>query len=94
VSPGGTRPLESIGADDRRVVLVERCGQVERHGGLDAWPADRYLNIWVCPLSGGLLGYAQFPGGLAVTDGVVILHSPSAPRAPQRLRSISAHRDA
>jgi hypothetical protein len=26
----------------------------------------------VCPLSGGLLGYAQFPGGPAATDGVVI----------------------
>jgi hypothetical protein len=44
-------------------------------GGINAWPADRYLNIWVCPLGGGLLGYAQFPGGPAATDGVVILHS-------------------
>ncbi|MEV0284442.1 MULTISPECIES: M43 family zinc metalloprotease [unclassified Kribbella] len=44
-------------------------------GGHDPWPADRYLNIWVCQLSGGLLGYAQFPGGPADTDGVVILHS-------------------
>lgn len=44
-------------------------------GGSDAWPADKYLNIWVCQLSGGLLGYAQFPGGPAATDGVVIRHS-------------------
>jgi ABC-type taurine transport system substrate-binding protein len=44
-------------------------------GGMDAWPAARYLNLWVCPLGGGLLGYAQFPGGPANTDGVVILHS-------------------
>jgi len=44
-------------------------------GGADAWPADKYLNIWVCQLTGGLLGYAQFPGGSAGTDGVVILHS-------------------
>ncbi|QOY92280.1 zinc metalloprotease [Paludibaculum fermentans] len=44
-------------------------------GGADAWPADKYLNIWVCQLGGGLLGYAQFPGGPADTDGVVILHS-------------------
>ena len=43
--------------------------------GADPWPSDRYLNIWVCPLGGGLLGYAQFPGGPAATDGVVILHS-------------------
>jgi hypothetical protein len=43
-------------------------------GGTAAWPASRYLNIWVCNLGGGLLGYAQFPGGPARTDGVVILH--------------------
>jgi hypothetical protein len=44
-------------------------------GGHDAWPRDKYLNIWVCNLGGGLLGYAQFPGGPAATDGVVITHS-------------------
>lgn len=43
-------------------------------GGSDPWPADRYLNIWVCELAGGLLGYAQFPGGPPATDGVVVLH--------------------
>jgi hypothetical protein len=42
-------------------------------GGADPWPSDRYLNIWVCSLGGGLLGYAQFPGGPPATDGVVIL---------------------
>lgn len=40
--------------------------------GKAPWATDRYLNIWVCPLAGGLLGYAQFPGGPAETDGVVI----------------------
>jgi hypothetical protein len=44
-------------------------------GGQDPWATDKFLNIWVCPLGGGLLGYAQFPGGPAATDGVVILHS-------------------
>jgi Pregnancy-associated plasma protein-A len=50
-------------------------------GGHDPWPSDRYLNIWVVPElrngqgQAGLLGYAQFPGGPAATDGVVILHS-------------------
>lgn len=43
--------------------------------GSVAWPADKYLNIWVCQLGGGLLGYAQFPGGPKATDGVVVLHS-------------------
>lgn len=40
-------------------------------GGSDAWNRDHYLNIWVCNFSIGLLGYAQFPGGPAATDGVV-----------------------
>jgi hypothetical protein len=44
-------------------------------GGIDAWPTNRYLNIWVCTLAGGVLGYAQFPGGPPKTDGVVILNS-------------------
>jgi len=44
-------------------------------GGADAWPRDKYLNLWVCQLGGGLLGYAQFPGGNAATDGVVITHT-------------------
>ncbi|NLT54841.1 MAG: zinc metalloprotease, partial [Actinomycetales bacterium] len=44
-------------------------------GGADPWPADRYLNLWVCQLGGGLLGYAQFPGGPAETDGVVVTHT-------------------
>jgi hypothetical protein len=30
------------------------------------------LNIWVCNMGGGILGYAQFPGGPAATDGVVL----------------------
>jgi hypothetical protein len=44
-------------------------------GGSDAWDTKRYLNVWVCDLGGGLLGYAQFPGGPANTDGVVILNT-------------------
>jgi hypothetical protein len=44
-------------------------------GGANPWPSDKYLNVWVCQLSGGLLGYAQFPGGSSDTDGVVITHT-------------------
>ncbi len=44
-------------------------------GGMNAWPAGSYLNIWSANLSGGLLGYAQFPGGPAATDGVVCRYS-------------------
>ncbi len=41
-------------------------------GGSSAWNSSRYLNMWVCDISGSILGYAQFPGGSASTDGVVI----------------------
>ncbi|WP_207493365.1 zinc metalloprotease [Aridibaculum aurantiacum] len=41
-------------------------------GGSDAVNSDTHLNIWVCNLSSGLLGYAQFPGGNVATDGVVV----------------------
>jgi hypothetical protein len=44
-------------------------------GGADAWPSNKYLNLWVCNLGNGLLGYAQFPGGAPATDGVVILNT-------------------
>ena len=47
----------------------------KRTGGVNPWPTSRYLNIWVCSLGDGLLGYAQFPGGPPATDGVVILNT-------------------
>jgi Pregnancy-associated plasma protein-A/Secretion system C-terminal sorting domain/Fibronectin type III domain/Bacterial pre-peptidase C-terminal domain len=41
-------------------------------GGVIPWDASQYLNIWVCSIGEGVLGYAQFPGGSNATDGVVI----------------------
>ncbi len=41
-------------------------------GGIDATDTSTNLNIWVCEIGGGILGYAQFPGGSTVTDGIVI----------------------
>lgn len=41
-------------------------------GGRNAWPRDKYLNIWVCNMTGSTLGFTQLPGGPANTDGVVI----------------------
>ena len=43
-------------------------------GGIAPVDPNTHLNIWVCPLGDGLLGYAQFPGGPTATDGVVINH--------------------
>jgi len=40
------------------------------------WNRNHYLNIWsVVFSSSGLLGYAQFPGGAANTDGIVVRFS-------------------
>lgn len=40
-------------------------------GGADVWDHTKYVNMWICNLGGGLLGYGTFPGGSASTDGVV-----------------------
>lgn len=40
-------------------------------GGHDVWDRTKYVNLWICNLSGTLLGYGQLPGGSAATDGVV-----------------------
>jgi hypothetical protein len=52
-----------------------------KRGGDNPWDATKYLNLWACNLGQGLLGYAQFPGGSASTDGVVILYSAFGSRA-------------
>ncbi len=52
-------------------------------GGIDPWNTSEYLNMWVVPkmttVSQGqtinLLGYAQFPGGAASTDGLVMIYN-------------------
>ncbi len=41
-------------------------------GGNNAWDLKKYLNIWVCNLSGGLLGYSSLPGFVDSIDGVVL----------------------
>ena len=40
-------------------------------GGLAPTSPTTKLNFWVCTIGGGILGYAQFPGGSSSTDGVV-----------------------
>ena len=42
-----------------------------KQGGVDPVSPSTNLNIWVCTIGGGILGYAQFPGGSLATDGVV-----------------------
>ena len=51
------------GSDDVKVTAA---------GGHDPWPSSDYLNIWVCNIGSGLLGYAYQPGINPLLDGVVI----------------------
>lgn len=52
-------------------------------GGINPWNTSEYLNMWIVPkmttVSQGqtinLLGYAQFPGGSAATDGLVMIYN-------------------
>lgn len=43
-----------------------------KKGGLDPTSPATTLNLWACKIGGGILGYAQFPGGSLATDGVVV----------------------
>jgi hypothetical protein len=62
---------------------------------VDPRPTTKYLNFWICNLGEGLLGYAQFPGGPAKTDGVVILYTAfgttGAAAAPFNLGRTATH---
>lgn len=42
-------------------------------GGDNAWDVTKYVNIWICNMSGGILGYGEFPTGtLSNTYGLVL----------------------
>ncbi len=48
---------------------------------LSYWPSNKYLNMWIVASianssgsPGDVIGFAQFPGGAAATDGIVIKH--------------------
>ncbi len=63
-----TSITEFTGSNDQRIFFTAQ-------GGQDIWDRDRYLNIYVCNLGGGLLGFAQFPGGNPQTDATVNLYT-------------------
>lgn len=45
-------------------------------GGDNAWDANRFMNVWICNLSGGVLGYATPPGSSSnAAQGIVVLYS-------------------
>eukprot|EP00486_Rosalina_sp_Unknown_P012688 CAMPEP_0201594468 /NCGR_PEP_ID=MMETSP0190_2-20130828/191774_1 /ASSEMBLY_ACC=CAM_ASM_000263 /TAXON_ID=37353 /ORGANISM="Rosalina sp." /LENGTH=624 /DNA_ID=CAMNT_0048054093 /DNA_START=66 /DNA_END=1941 /DNA_ORIENTATION=+ len=63
-------------------------------GGSNVISPSSKLNQWFGVLSGGLLGYAQFPGGNSATDGVVNgigTMSPAAGGPPYNLGRTATH---
>ena len=59
------------------VPLKQQPVKSSKLGGIDAWNAEKYLNVWVCNLETGPGGYAQYPrrkysGDQRYTDGIVI----------------------
>jgi hypothetical protein len=81
VDPQG-RPTNGITRTQTTVAQFKNDNVMKftSQGGHDAWDTARYLNIWTCPelisAQDGrvLLGYGQFPGGPANTDGLAIWH--------------------
>ena len=62
----------------RTSTTVENIGNTESYydpndGGVQNWDPDHYLNIWVCEIGDGILGFT-FPPGVVNTnkDGVVL----------------------
>ncbi len=56
--------ITMFGIDDR----IKYSSQ----GGDDAWDSDKYLNVWVGSLAGGIAGYSSPIGGPKDRDGVSI----------------------
>lgn len=60
---------------------IDRIASMETYVGddgskLNAWPRNRYLNVWVVrTISNGAAGYAYLPGGAptAAVDGIIIV---------------------
>lgn len=63
---------------DYDIVASQNNFKYTSKGGQDAWDRNSYFNLWIVNLDDNLsngftlLGFAQFPGGVAATDGVAV----------------------
>jgi len=71
------RPITGIIRKHTNVAVFSLDDEMKfsARGGDDAWDRDKYLNIWVCNLTAGTLGYSSLMGGPKSTDGVVVLYT-------------------
>jgi hypothetical protein len=70
---------------ERVVTSVTSFSQVDNNvkhantGGANAWASSRYLNIWVCNLSGGVLGYSTFPTSASASEQGIVIYNVTMP---------------
>ncbi|AUC82681.1 M43 family zinc metalloprotease [Lacinutrix sp. Bg11-31] len=63
--------ITGVGANNDQITN-DLIAQMQVLKPASIWDSSQYMNMWsVAFNNGGLLGYAQFPGGGATTDGVV-----------------------
>ncbi|WP_166437116.1 M43 family zinc metalloprotease [Niastella caeni] len=48
-------------------------------GGANAWNSSRFLNIWVCNLAGGVLGYSTFPTSASAAEQGIVIYDVTLP---------------
>ncbi|MBI4947468.1 MAG: PKD domain-containing protein [Bacteroidetes bacterium] len=64
-------------------------------GGMDQWDPDKYLNIWVCDLGGGLCGWAQYPTAPLSNEFGLVCHyeyvGVTGASAPYNLGGTASH---
>lgn len=48
-------------------------------GGANVWSSSRYLNVWVCNLSGGVLGYSTFPTSASADEQGIVIYNVTMP---------------
>ncbi len=76
VDPGGNPTTGIVRTHTDVTVFTFNDGmKSSATGGDDAWDADQYLNLWVCNLQGGTLGYSSIVGGDKAVDGVTVLYT-------------------
>lgn len=75
VDPDGNTTTGILRVPTNANQFSDQSGNIfyDSQGGSDSWPADDYMNIWVCNLGSFLAGFATFPNDADEgEDGVVI----------------------
>lgn len=57
---------------DSTEFVVQTSVKSDNTGGKDNWDAQSYLNMYICNIAGGILGYGTFPAADDRVDGIVI----------------------